>query len=179
MAIMAADTEAGPEHAGPDRSGRRAEARGPAVAPIAAISTSPSRPMPRSISTTVVASVLPAARAVSAMRMTSPPMLLGRKLLKNVATRNEPRQRLEREAQVLGAKQQAPAPGARQRPSPGRAPSAAKKPGAEALRATAHSRATSTREKSSHSSARLTTVLSEWERGRGARRPMPEGAVFR
>ena len=46
--------------------------------------------MPRSISTTVVASVLdPAAGAVSVMRITSPPMLLGRKLLKNVATRND------------------------------------------------------------------------------------------
>ncbi len=64
--------------------------RGPAVAPIAAIITSPSRPMPRSMSTTVVASVFdPAAGAVSAIRMTSPPMLLGRKLLKNVATRND------------------------------------------------------------------------------------------
>jgi hypothetical protein len=43
--------------------------------------------MPRSIRTTVVASVLePAIRAVSAMRMKSPPMLLGRKLFRNVAT---------------------------------------------------------------------------------------------
>jgi hypothetical protein len=51
--------------------------------------------MPRSIRTTVVASVLePAAGAVSAMRMTSPPMLLGRKLLKNVATRNDEVNRL-------------------------------------------------------------------------------------
>ena len=42
------------------------------------------------MSTTVVASVLePAAFAVSAIRITSPPMLLGRKLLKNVATRND------------------------------------------------------------------------------------------
>ena len=42
------------------------------------------------MSTTVVASVFdPAAGAVSAIRITSPPMLLGRKLLKKVATRNE------------------------------------------------------------------------------------------
>jgi hypothetical protein len=60
------------------------------VAPLAASSASASRPRPRSISTTVVASVFdPAAFAVSAMRTTSPPMLLGRKLLKKVATRNE------------------------------------------------------------------------------------------
>jgi hypothetical protein len=59
-------------------------------APMAAISASPSRPIPRSISTTVVASVFdPAAFAVSVMRTTSPPMLLGRKLLKKVATRND------------------------------------------------------------------------------------------
>jgi len=56
-------------------------------APMAAISASPSRPIPRSIRTTVVASVFdPAAFAVSVMRTTSPPMLLGRKLLKKVAT---------------------------------------------------------------------------------------------
>jgi hypothetical protein len=62
----------------------------PSVAPSAAMSTRPSRPIPRSINTTVVASVRdPAAGAVSAMRITSPPMLLGRKLLKNVATRND------------------------------------------------------------------------------------------
>ena len=46
--------------------------------------------MARSISTIVVARVFdPAAGAVSAMRTTSPPILLGRKLLKKVATRNE------------------------------------------------------------------------------------------
>jgi hypothetical protein len=59
-------------------------------APVAAINASPRRPRPRSISTTVVASVFePAALAVSVMRTTSPPMLLGRKLLKNVATRKD------------------------------------------------------------------------------------------
>ena len=42
------------------------------------------------MSTTVVASVLdPAGFAVSAIRTTSPPMLLGRKLLKKVATKND------------------------------------------------------------------------------------------
>jgi hypothetical protein len=50
------------------------------------------RPRPRSTSTTVAASVVDcAADAVSRMRMTSPPMLLGRKLLKKLATRNEPK----------------------------------------------------------------------------------------
>ena len=114
VAMIARDAEAGPQHAGPTppADGR---IRGTGVAPMAAISTSPSRPMPRSISTTVVASVFePAACAVSAMRMTSPPMLLGRKLLKNVATRNESVRTPEREAQVLRAEQQAPAPGARE-----------------------------------------------------------------
>ena len=58
--------------------------------PTAAMASRPSRPRPRSISTTVVASVFePACAAVSRIRMTSPPMLLGRKLLKNVATRYE------------------------------------------------------------------------------------------
>jgi hypothetical protein len=42
------------------------------------------------MSTTVAASVLdPAAGAVSVTRITSPPMLLGRKLLKNVATKKD------------------------------------------------------------------------------------------
>ena len=81
--------EARPQHARADRTDRR-RAAARRDAPSAAISTSPSSPSPRSISTTVVASVFePAAGAVSAMRMTSPPMLLGRKLLKNVATRND------------------------------------------------------------------------------------------
>src|SRR5262245_18793953 len=63
-----------------------------AVAPTAEISTSAIRPRARSTSTTVVASVFDwLATAVSRMRMTSPPTLLGRKLLKNVATRYEPR----------------------------------------------------------------------------------------
>jgi hypothetical protein len=61
------------------------------VAAIAASKTRPSNPTPRSSSTTVAASVRDCAGlAVSAMRITSPPMLLGRKLLKNVATRNDP-----------------------------------------------------------------------------------------
>ena len=46
--------------------------------------------MPRSIRMTVVASVIdPACPDVSLMRMKSPPMLLGRKLLKKVAIRYE------------------------------------------------------------------------------------------
>ena len=63
-----------------------------AVAPIAATSTSAIRPSTRSVSTTIVATVFePAGRAVSRMRITSPPMLLGRKLLKKSATRSDPR----------------------------------------------------------------------------------------
>ena len=44
----------------------------------------------KTLATTVVASVFdPAALAVSVMRTTSPPMLLGRKLVKKVATRKD------------------------------------------------------------------------------------------
>jgi hypothetical protein len=58
-----------------------------AVAPTAATKARPISPTSRSTSTTVVASVRePAALTVSAIRITSPPMLLGRKLLKNNAT---------------------------------------------------------------------------------------------
>src|SRR4051812_27649668 len=61
------------------------------VAPSAATSTSPIKPITRSTRITVVASVFDfAARAVSRMRTTSPPILLGRKLLKKPATRNDP-----------------------------------------------------------------------------------------
>ena len=60
------------------------------VAPVAATRTSATRPIARSASTTVVASVFDrAGRALSRMRITSPPMLLGRKLLKKRATRYE------------------------------------------------------------------------------------------
>ena len=60
------------------------------VAATAASRTRPSRPMPRSTRTTDAASVRERAGfAVSAIRTTSPPMLLGRKLLKKVATRND------------------------------------------------------------------------------------------
>ncbi len=58
------------------------------VAPRAATSTSPIRPSARSTNTTVVASVFDCAGlAVSRIRTTSPPIVLGRKLLKNPATR--------------------------------------------------------------------------------------------
>ena len=90
--------------------------------------------------------------------MTSPPMLLGRKLLKNVATRNDPVSALNGEAQILRAEQQAPAPGAGQHHDEVE-PERAEQPAADAVRATAHSRATSTREKRTHSSTRLTTAL--------------------
>ena len=56
-------------------------------APVAATITSAVNPSTRSTRITVVASVFdPAAGAVSAIRTTSPPMLLGRKLLKNMLT---------------------------------------------------------------------------------------------
>ena len=48
------------------------------------------------------------------MRMTSPPMLLGRKLLKKLATRNEPSSVAPRHVHVLRVEQQLPAPGARE-----------------------------------------------------------------
>ena len=68
-----------------------------AEAPTAATKISAIRPSTRSINTTVAASVLErAAFAVSLMRITSPPMLLGRKLLKKLATRNEPRSQRRR-----------------------------------------------------------------------------------
>ena len=86
------------------------------VAPIAATSTNPSIPNTRSIRITVVASVLDrAGRAVSRMRTTSPPILLGKKLLKKIATRYEDRSALRGDVNVLGAEKETPAPGARQR----------------------------------------------------------------
>ena len=67
-------------------------------------------PRPRSTSTTVAASVIElAAGAVSRMRMTSPPMLLGRKLLKN-GNQKRAKQRSARHADVLRHQQQIPAP---------------------------------------------------------------------
>src|SRR4029079_11258441 len=62
------------------------------VEPTAATNTRPIRPIPRPTSTIVLATVFePASRAVSRMRMTSPPIFDGRKLLKNVATRYDER----------------------------------------------------------------------------------------
>ena len=52
----------------------------------------------------------PAGRAVSRMRITSPPMLLGRKLLKKIATRNEPSSERRAHVHVLRVEQQVPAP---------------------------------------------------------------------
>ena len=109
-----ADEEAGPEPQRPDRQRRRL-ARAPAAtsrrSPRPA--PAPSGRAPRSTRTTVVASVFePAGRAVSRMRMTSPPILLGRKLLKKVATRNEPSSDRAAHVHVLRVEQQTPAPGA-------------------------------------------------------------------
>ena len=92
-----AAAERQPRAARADRADRCRSAAPRSSRPSAATNTRPSSPMPRSTSTTVVASVFdPARRGVSRMRMTSPPMFDGRKLLKNVATRNELRQRAER-----------------------------------------------------------------------------------
>ena len=52
--------------------------------------------------------------AVSVIRTTSPPMLLGRKLLKNVATRNDCVKRRAGTGDALGVEQQPPAPRAGQ-----------------------------------------------------------------
>ena len=63
--------------------------------------------------TTAVARVREAiSGAVSAIRMTSPPMLLGRKLLKKVATRNELTRCPIEQSTLLRRDQHAPAPGA-------------------------------------------------------------------
>ena len=60
---------------------------------------------------TVVASVFdPAAGAVSAMRTKSPPMLLGRKLLKNMLTQIDSVSRLRFHFDVLRAQQAIPSP---------------------------------------------------------------------
>ena len=90
-----------------------------AVAPSAATSTSAISPRTRSISTTVVASVFEfARRAVSRMRMTSPPMLLGRKLLKKSGDEERRQRRAEGHVDVLRLQQQIPAPGAGERRDP-------------------------------------------------------------
>ena len=80
-------------------------------APVAATSTSAIRPMPRSIRTTVAASVTERrGSAVSRMRNTSPPMLLGRKLLKKFATRNDPNSVRRFRSHLLRVEQEMPAP---------------------------------------------------------------------
>ena len=79
-----------PSHRMPAPSVWLSPKRGFIVEPMAATRTRASSPMPRSRRTTVVASVRERATgAVSAILTTSPPMLLGRKLLKNIATRND------------------------------------------------------------------------------------------
>jgi hypothetical protein len=92
------------------------------------------------------------------MRITSPPMLLGRKLLKKVAARKED-QRPERENQMLSAKEQPPRHALAKIITQYNA-SADRSHGVDAFRATDHRRAMSTRENSSHSSAMLTVPLS-------------------
>ena len=55
--------------------------------------------------------MVPVRRELSRTRMTSPPMLLGRKLLKNWATRYDEVSRLNGDGVPLGVEEQAPAPG--------------------------------------------------------------------
>src|SRR5437762_4555415 len=137
------------------------------------MSTSPSNPIPRSTSTTVVASVFDCvATAVSRIRMTSPPILLGRKLLKKVATRYDPSSVLpgtftscacsnKRQREVLASM------------FTKYTPSAAMSHGTDALRALAQGRAVSIFEKRNASSAALTTIFAVIM---STRRPSDAGA---
>src|SRR5262249_22101940 len=130
-----------------------------AVAPTAEMKTRAIRPSARSTSTTVVARVFDrVAGAVSRMRITSPPTLLGRKLLKKVATRYESSSvriftltfcasRSSRQRQVPTIKFTACTR------------SAAISHGTEALRALAHKRAVSIFEKRNARSATLTAIF--------------------
>ena len=158
VAIIAARPNPAQSMPAPTPAGEPAN-RPPAVAPSAAMRTSPSRPIPRSISTTVVASVFdPAAGAVSAMRMTSPPILLGRKLLKKVATRNEDVS-LPNVKSSPCAFSSSPQRQVLIRTTARYRASAATSHGADAWRATLHRRARSTRENSNHRRATLTAAL--------------------
>jgi hypothetical protein len=107
----------------------------------------------------VVANVFePAAGAVSAIRMTSPPMLLGRKLLKKLATRNDEVRR--RKANGMSwASSSRPQRQALRRIMPRYRASAATSQGTDAVRATVHSRATSTLENRKARRAMLTPAL--------------------
>src|SRR4051812_6961725 len=115
--------------------------------------------MPRSTRTTDAASVRERAGfAVSAMRTTSPPMLLGRKLLKNVATRNDSVNARARRwtpcASRSSPQRQALATTMRKY-----SPSATASHGTDADRAYVHNRGTSLRATSSHNSAALTRIF--------------------
>ena len=120
----------------------------------------------------MVASVFDCAgRAVSRMRTTSPPMLLGRKLLKKSGDEVRRQQRPRRHVHVLRAQQQLPAPRARQHVDRSRAPARSPATATEALsRAGPQTRPMSTREKSNASSPTLTTTSTartrRGERGR-------------
>ena len=132
---------------------RRAAARPPARAPSARARDRPARP-------SSPASSIRAARAVSRIRMTSPPMLLGRKLLKKIATRNEPSSRSGGNVHVLRVEQQMPAPGAGRDVDRCTRRARRRSQGSDAVRALAHSlRDVDAREEDA-SSATLTASLS-------------------
>src|SRR5262245_29306430 len=143
--------------------------RAAAVAPTAEISTSAINPSARSTSTTVVASVFDCvAAAVSRMRITSPPTLLGRKLLKNVATRYEPSS-----VRFFSFTSCACSSNCHRHVLAIRfttcTPSAATSQGSEALRALVHRRVVSTFEKRNTSNATLTAIFAAIT---SARRPL-------
>src|SRR5262245_1986028 len=135
-----------------------------AVAPSAATRTRPSSPRHRSSSTTVAAIVFePMAAAVSVTRTTSPPILLGRKLLKNVATRKEEVSDLKGSRTFWAARRIRHRQVAVATINPYSA-SAASSQDDDAWRAAAQRRPTSSREKSSARRPRLITVLRQADR---------------
>jgi hypothetical protein len=115
---------------------------------------------------TSVAIVLdPAGLAVSAILMTSPPMLLGRKLLKKVATRKEVTS-LRPRTMTRAADSSKPQRQALSSTITRYKLMAAASHTSDAPRACAHSWAKSTREKSTVSNPTLTTILSSQTRAR-------------
>src|SRR3954468_19298239 len=115
--------------------------------------------MPLSTSTTVVANVRERATgAVSAILTTSPPILLGRKLLKKLATRNDDVSQRKRKSRGCAFRSM-PHRHVLATIMPRYKPDATNKDGGEACRAACHNRPTSTRANSTHRSATLTAAF--------------------
>src|SRR5688500_8815852 len=123
----------------------------------------------------VVATVLePAKGAVSATRTTSPPMLLGRKLLKKVATRNDDVS-VRKGRRMLWAPSRIPQRHALASTITPYSASASSSHAGEACRAAAHSRPISTFVKSTASSTALTASLTHGTRTARVRAALEEG----